>query len=56
MPMTISEKILAAPSDHTEATPGDLIQARLDFVFANAITGPVSIRVLKAIRPSCGSY
>jgi len=33
MPMSISEKILAAHSDPSEAKPGALIQARLDFVF-----------------------
>jgi 3-isopropylmalate/(R)-2-methylmalate dehydratase large subunit len=47
MPMTISEKILAAHSDRSEVKPGDLIEARLDFVFANDITGPMSIRVFK---------
>ncbi len=51
MPMSISEKILAAHSDPSEAKPGALIQARLDFFFANAITGPVSIRALKALPP-----
>ena len=45
MPMTISEKILAAHCDRSEVKPGDLIEARLDFVFANDISGPLSIRV-----------
>jgi 3-isopropylmalate/(R)-2-methylmalate dehydratase large subunit len=45
MPMTISEKILAAHCDRSEVKPGDLIEARLDFVFANDITAPMSIRV-----------
>jgi 3-isopropylmalate/(R)-2-methylmalate dehydratase large subunit len=43
--MTISEKILAAHCDRSEVKPGDLIEARLDFVFANDITAPMSIRV-----------
>ncbi len=47
MPMTISEKILAAHSDRPEVRPGDLVEARLDFVFANDITAPMSIRVFK---------
>jgi len=45
MPMTISEKILAAHCGRSEVKPGDLIEARLDFVFANDITAPMSIRV-----------
>jgi 3-isopropylmalate/(R)-2-methylmalate dehydratase large subunit len=45
--MTISEKILAAHSDRSEVKPGDLIEARLDFVFANDITAPMSIRVFR---------
>jgi len=47
MPMTISEKILAVHSDRPEVTPGDLVEARLDFVFANDITAPMSIRVFR---------
>jgi len=47
MPMTISEKILAAHCDRSEVTPGDLVEARLDFVFANDITAPMSIRVFR---------
>ncbi len=45
MPMTISEKILAAHCDRAEVKPGELIEARLDFVFANDITAPMAIRV-----------
>ncbi len=47
MPMTISEKILAAHCDRAEVKPGELIEARLDFVFANDITAPMAIRVFK---------
>ncbi|MBI5577532.1 MAG: 3-isopropylmalate dehydratase large subunit [Deltaproteobacteria bacterium] len=47
MPMTMSEKILAAHCDRSHVKPGDLIEARLDFVFANDITAPMSIRVFK---------
>jgi 3-isopropylmalate/(R)-2-methylmalate dehydratase large subunit len=47
MPMTMSEKILATHCDRSHVKPGDLIEARLDFVFANDITAPMSIRVFK---------
>ncbi len=47
MPMTLSEKILSAHCDRSQVKPGDLIEARLDFVFANDITAPMSIRVFK---------
>jgi 3-isopropylmalate/(R)-2-methylmalate dehydratase large subunit len=47
MPMTLSEKILSAHCDRSHVKPGDLVEARLDFVFTNDITGPMSIRVFK---------
>lgn len=47
MPMTISEKMLAAHCGRSEVKPGDLIESRLDFVFANDITAPMAIRVFK---------
>jgi 3-isopropylmalate/(R)-2-methylmalate dehydratase large subunit len=37
MPMTMSKKILAAHCGRSRVKPGDLIEARLDFVFANDI-------------------
>jgi 3-isopropylmalate/(R)-2-methylmalate dehydratase large subunit len=43
--MTISEKILAAHAGAERVEPGQLIEARLDFVFGNDITAPISIRV-----------
>jgi 3-isopropylmalate/(R)-2-methylmalate dehydratase large subunit len=45
MPMTISEKILAAHADLDSVEPGQLIDARLDFVFGNDITAPMAIDV-----------
>ncbi len=51
MPSTISEKILAAHTDRETVEPGELIEARLDFVFANDITGPMAFRVFRA----CGA-
>jgi 3-isopropylmalate/(R)-2-methylmalate dehydratase large subunit len=47
MPQTISEKILAAHADRNEVAPGELIEARLDFVFGNDITAPLAIEVFR---------
>jgi len=44
MGMTLTEKILAAHADATSVRPGDLIEARVDFCFANDITAPLAIR------------
>jgi 3-isopropylmalate/(R)-2-methylmalate dehydratase large subunit len=44
MNMTITEKILAAHAGTTTVRPGDLIDCRVDFVFANDITAPLAIR------------
>ena len=47
MGMTMTQKILAAHAglDHVEA--GQLIEAKLDVVMANDITGPMAIPVFK---------
>ncbi|MBI9083465.1 MAG: 3-isopropylmalate dehydratase large subunit [Desulfobacterales bacterium] len=47
MPLTISEKILAAHTSREEIHPGALIEASLDFVFGNDITAPMAIQVFK---------
>ncbi len=44
MPMTITEKILAAHCGKKEVVPGELINAKLDLVLANDITAPISIK------------
>ena len=44
MPMTMTQKILAAHAGLAEVRPGQLIQAKLDLVLGNDITGPVAIR------------
>ena len=44
MGMTLTEKILAAHTDSPVARPGDLVEARVDFCFANDITAPLAIR------------
>jgi len=47
--MTIAEKILAGHAGKNEVSPGELVIARLDFVFANDITAPIAIEEFKAI-------
>ncbi len=47
MPMTMSQKILAAHAGLKEVKAGQLINARLDLVLANDITGPVAINEFK---------
>jgi 3-isopropylmalate/(R)-2-methylmalate dehydratase large subunit len=42
--MTLTEKILAAHAGAKTVRPGDLIEARIDFCFANDITAPLAIR------------
>jgi 3-isopropylmalate/(R)-2-methylmalate dehydratase large subunit len=42
--MTITEKILAAHADADQVRPGEIIDCRVDFVFANDITAPLAIQ------------
>src|SRR5512135_71084 len=49
MPMTITEKILAAHCGKKELTPGELINARVDIVLANDITAPISIKEFRRV-------
>ena len=44
MPMTMTEKILAAAAGEKEVHPGQLIMANLDMVLGNDITSPVAIK------------
>src|SRR3990172_4247123 len=44
MPMTITEKILAAHADKGEVRPGELITCRLDMLMGNDITAPIAIK------------
>ncbi len=48
MPMTITEKILAAHASRKEVRPGELINAKLDLVLANDITAPIAIKEFRA--------
>ena len=44
MGMTLTEKILASHAGLERVRPGDLVEARVDFCFANDITAPLAIR------------
>jgi 3-isopropylmalate/(R)-2-methylmalate dehydratase large subunit len=43
MPMTITEKILAAHCDKKELRPGEFIQAKVDLALGNDLTAPLAI-------------
>ncbi|NLI80739.1 MAG: 3-isopropylmalate dehydratase large subunit [Deltaproteobacteria bacterium] len=47
MPMTVSEKILAAHADRKELRPDELIEARVDFALGNDITAPLAIEAFR---------
>jgi len=47
MGMTIAEKILAAHSGQDEVHAGEFVTARVDLVFANELSGIVTLRVLR---------
>ncbi|HEY6008526.1 MAG TPA: aconitase family protein, partial [Geobacteraceae bacterium] len=44
MPMTITQKILAAHAGKTAVEPGEIINARVDVALGNDITAPIAIR------------
>ncbi|MCL2766068.1 MAG: 3-isopropylmalate dehydratase large subunit [Peptococcaceae bacterium] len=48
-PMTITEKILAEHAGLENVVPGELINAKVDFVLANDITAPVAIQEFEKI-------
>jgi 3-isopropylmalate/(R)-2-methylmalate dehydratase large subunit len=49
MKMTITEKIFAAHTDKEQVEPGELVNARLDFILANDITAPIAIAEFRKI-------
>jgi 3-isopropylmalate/(R)-2-methylmalate dehydratase large subunit len=49
MAMTITEKILAAHTMQAEVHPGEQIDARVDFAFANDVTGALAIEAFRSI-------
>jgi 3-isopropylmalate/(R)-2-methylmalate dehydratase large subunit len=50
MPMTITEKILAAHCNKKRVEPGELINAKVDIVLANDITAPISIKEFRRVK------
>jgi 3-isopropylmalate/(R)-2-methylmalate dehydratase large subunit len=49
MPMTITEKILAAHAGKESVSPGDIIQVEVDLALANDITAPLAISVFEEL-------
>ena len=49
MPMTITEKILAAHCGKAEVYPGEFVQAQLDLMLGNDITAPIAIEEFRKI-------
>lgn len=49
MPMTITEKILAAHAGKERVVPGELVNVRVDFVLGNDITAHVAIKEFEKI-------
>ena len=49
IPMTITEKILAAHAGKKQTSPGDILDARIDMALGNDITAPLAIQAFKEI-------
>lgn len=49
MGMTMTQKILAAHCGKDFVRPGELIEAKVDFVMGNDVTGPPAIKVMQTI-------
>jgi len=49
LPMTMTEKILAAHAGKKYVAPGDLIDAKIDFALGNDITAPLAIQAFNEI-------
>ena len=49
MGMTITEKILASHAGLPKVEPGDLVECRVDMLFANDITAPLAIQQFERI-------
>jgi len=47
MPMTITQKILAAHCGREKVHPGEIIMADIDLALGNDITAPISIKILR---------
>ncbi|MFP4476694.1 MAG: 3-isopropylmalate dehydratase large subunit [Desulfatibacillaceae bacterium] len=53
MPMTITEKILAAHAGLDRVSPGDLINASVDIALGNDITAPIAIARFREAGAKC---
>ena len=49
MPMTMTQKILADHAGLESVAPGDLIEAKLDYVLGNDVTTPPAIKVFEKL-------
>ena len=49
MPMTMTQKILADHAGLDSVAPGDLIEAKLDYVMGNDVTTPPAIKVFEKL-------
>jgi len=49
VPMTMTEKILAAHAGKKSVAPGELVDAKIDLALANDITGPLAIQAFNDI-------
>lgn len=47
MPMTITEKILAAHAGRDKVHPGEIVMAGIDLALGNDITAPIAIKILR---------
>ena len=55
MPMTMTQKILAAHAGLKEVTAGQLIEARLDLVLGNDVTTPVAVKEFEKLATAPAS-
>ncbi|MBN1318757.1 MAG: 3-isopropylmalate dehydratase large subunit [Anaerolineales bacterium] len=53
MGMTLTEKILARASGRDRASAGDIVQARVDLVFAHDATMPLAVIELERMKVEC---
>ena len=54
MGMTMTQKILAAHAGLDSVEAGQLIEAKLDVVMANDITGPMALPIIKQMSDHVG--
>lgn len=49
MPMTLTEKILAAHADRESVRPGEIVNAKLDLVICHEVTTPPAVEMLRRL-------